>query len=171
MGKGQAKRTSVGRFASSRLRKGETIARKILNDREYRENLLARMRAGVAGPVEVHLWRLGFGDPPKNENEREDETRRFARIREELLAFLREAPEEARALSVAVTRRPLPFPRPALPPGPIDVEPQPAAVPDSEEFPRPGEPPEPRLAPNLSFGTWIPGPPPPPRRRRDGDGA
>lgn len=39
------------------------IARKLLRDKEYRANLLIRMRAGTAGPIESTMWYYGYGKP------------------------------------------------------------------------------------------------------------
>lgn len=148
IGKGQPKRKASGKFTSSRSEKGERIAVKLVNDPEYRAALAVRLKQGVAGPIEVHLWRLAYGDPPKNDSIRDDEMKRFEDMRAQLFAFLQNSPLEARALSVAVSRRPHPI---ALPAGTVTVPVAPVP-PESEE------PPEPNRWPD----------PPPPVRRRDG---
>jgi len=40
-----------------------TLAQRLVGDRQYRENLQERLRAGHAGPVEILLWHYAFGKP------------------------------------------------------------------------------------------------------------
>jgi hypothetical protein len=151
IGKGQPKRKASGKFTSSRSEKGEKIAKRLVNDPDYRVALALRLKQGVAGPIEVHLWRLAYGEPPKNDSIRDEEMKRFQDMREHLFTFLQDSPLEARALSVAVSRRPHPL---ALPASVVPA--QAVAVP--EPAPEPEEPPEPNRWPD----------PPPPVRRCDG---
>src|SRR5262249_51861287 len=43
----------------------QELAGPLLDDEQYQANLLERLRAGTAGPMEPLLWRYRFGAPPR----------------------------------------------------------------------------------------------------------
>src|SRR5262245_61135725 len=44
-------------------RSGRLIAKKLVDDPEYRKALRERLRTGDAGGIETHLWCLAYGKP------------------------------------------------------------------------------------------------------------
>ena len=110
----------------SKAEVGRLLAMELLQDPTYRRELKKRLIAGVAGPVEVYLWRKAFGDPDKDDSERAAEAAKFEQIRTELRQFMLENKDRARTLNAIVTRAPrlLPLPRLAPQPEPVVVEPQ-----------------------------------------------
>jgi len=95
-----------GKLTSSRSEAGRKVALRLLEDPEYVASLRLRLIAGVAGAMEVHLHRMAYGEPPKADLEKDRDQERFLAQRDAVLTFLREAPEQARALSAVVTRAP-----------------------------------------------------------------
>lgn len=106
-------RNQHGRFDTPRAQMGRAHALSILNDPDYQRNLLERMIAGEAGAIEVWIWRLGYGEPRKDETEDELARERFAAMRAEVREFLRSHPEQARVIDAKVQGavRMLPAPR------------------------------------------------------------
>lgn len=90
-----------------------SIARRLVENPRYQRELLKRLVAGVAGPIEVWLWRYAWGDPEKNEQEQERMRERYEQMRTQLLEFLKAAPERAAQLDAAVqgAKRLLPLPK------------------------------------------------------------
>lgn len=119
-------RDKEGRLHTSKSERGRALAVELLEDPEYRDSLRKRLIAGVAGPIEIHLWRMGYGEPPKDDSSKAAEEERFRAMREQLQRYLKENAAEARKLNAVVTRAPrvLELPRPRLEPEPepIDVE-------------------------------------------------
>lgn len=109
-----------GRITTSRSEIGRQHALDILSDPMYRAGLKARMVAGEGGAIEVWLWRIGYGDPPKPREDSGDDEARWIRARERLRAFMKENTEDARAMAELVARG-----MPLLPPGPPDADPTP----------------------------------------------
>ena len=99
-------RAKDGKLTSSRSEKGRSFAEAFVNDPKYRAALRERLLAGVAGPVEVQLLRMAFGDPPKSDIEKDHDQERFRTMRGDVLRFLQEQPDEARVLNAVVTRAP-----------------------------------------------------------------
>jgi hypothetical protein len=95
-----------GRFTTSRSEMGREHALAILNDPDYREMLAKRMKAGEGGAIEVWIWRIGYGDPPKAREDSGEDEARFLRMRERLRAFMRENPEEARVAAAMLAQQP-----------------------------------------------------------------
>lgn len=89
------------------------IARSLIDDPVYLKKLRKRLYDGEAGPVEIWLWRYAFGEPGKNEDEARRQQEMYEKMRADMRAFLRDAPERAKLLELAVTRAPrsLPLPR------------------------------------------------------------
>jgi hypothetical protein len=89
------------------------IARSLVDDPVYLKKLRKRLYDGIAGPVEIWLWRYAFGDPGKNEEEARRQAELYEKMRADMRAFLKDAPERAKLLELAVTRAPrlLPLPR------------------------------------------------------------
>lgn len=118
-------RAPSGQLTTSKSERGRALAVELLEDPEYRKSLRERLIAGVAGPIEIHLWRMGYGEPPKDDSGKAAEEERFRAMREQLQRYLKENAAEARKLNAVVTRAPrvLELPRPRLEPEPIDVEP------------------------------------------------
>lgn len=107
-------RDAKGRIETSRAEMGRTRALAILENPTYQASLLARMIAGTAGPVEVWIHRIGYGDPPRPKDDTSDDEARFDRLRAKLRAFMKENPQEARTLGNMMARQ-------SLPPGVIDA--------------------------------------------------
>ena len=107
----------VGRDSQSPAPGAREIARKLVEDPKYLRGLKKRLIAGIAGPVEVWIWRYAYGEPEKNEAERQRELERFERMREQLRHFLEKAPERAAVLDASVQRAPrlLPLPQHHVP--------------------------------------------------------
>lgn len=103
-----------GQFDTPRSKMGREHALSILNDDQYRENLLKRMRAGEAGAVEVWVWRIGYGEPQKDDTDEAAMRARMAAVRETVLGLLRDHPEKAHALSAVVEGASRILPRPIL---------------------------------------------------------
>lgn len=116
---------------SSRVRMGQALALHFLNDREYRQNVMLRLRAGEAPQLEVFLWRQAFGDPPKDDGARQDAEKRFEAIRRELRELMKE-PERARLIAARVTRAPALLPMPRLSPTTQTVVAEEAEEPDRD---------------------------------------
>lgn len=95
-----------GRFTTSRAEMGREHALSILNDPGYRDQLAARMKAGEGGAIEVWIWRIGYGDPPKAKEDSGEDEARFARMRDRLRTFMRENPEEARLAAAMLAQQP-----------------------------------------------------------------
>lgn len=98
-------RDGKGRFESSRAERGRQHALEILEDPTYKESLKKRMIAGEAGPIEVWVWRIGYGDPPRAREDDSDDQERFDRLRKRLRAFMKESPEEARTLAGIIAKQ------------------------------------------------------------------
>ena len=107
-------RAKNGRLTTSRSEFGKEIATALVNDPQYRKGVLERLRAGVAGPLEVHLWRLAFGDPQKDDSERAAEIAKFDKIRDELRDYMSKNRDQARVLDAVVTRAPRLLPLPTM---------------------------------------------------------
>lgn len=109
----------VGNPGKAEKKDVRSIARRLIEDPKYQDELLSRLRAGVAGNVEIWLWRYAYGDPQKNDDAMKAELERFERMRDQVKDFLQKAPERASILDAAIQRAPrlLPLPRrfPALP--------------------------------------------------------
>lgn len=101
-------RDEKGRITTSRAEIGRQNALSILCDPEYQASLRTRMIAGEGGAIEVWLWRIGHGDPPKQRDDDVDEQARFAKRREAMQKFMREHPIEAAVLARAVAKGELP---------------------------------------------------------------
>jgi len=101
-----------GRFTSSRAEMGREHALSILNSPKYRDQLARRMEAGEGGAIEVWIWRIGYGDPPKAKEDSGEDEARFVRMRNRLRAFMQENPEEARVMAAMLARQPRPLPPP-----------------------------------------------------------
>jgi hypothetical protein len=79
-----------------------TIARRLVEDPKYVENLQSRMRDGVEpAAVVVHIWRLAYGDHRIHHKAPETEER-FNKMREAVKRLREEDPERAKALDVLV---------------------------------------------------------------------
>jgi len=113
-----------GRFTTSRAEMGREHALSILNNPKYREQLARRMEAGEGGAIEVWIWRIGYGDPPKAREDSGEDEARFVRMRDKLRAFMKENPEEARVMASMLARQPRSLP-----------EPEPVPVPDADPAP------------------------------------
>ena len=72
-----------------------------LLDQEYYEALKARLKDGIAGPVEVLVLKYAHGEPKIHHRAKEDETR-FKGLRAAALKFRREHPEKAKLLDLQV---------------------------------------------------------------------
>jgi hypothetical protein len=84
------------RIASKDVR---DIARRLVEDKDYQENLQKRLQEGTAGPMEIWLWRWAYGDPKKAEAATEEkDAERYAAHRQHVLALIRTRPEQARDL-------------------------------------------------------------------------
>lgn len=83
-----------------------SIAQRLLSGKKYQENLQKRLEEGVAGPIEIWLYRYAYGDPEKNTAERERERERFEKMRAQVLDFLKRAPERAHIMDANVQRAP-----------------------------------------------------------------
>jgi len=83
--------------------RAKEIALKLITDPEYLAELQIRLKAGLAGPIEPYLWKLGLGDwtvhHPKA-TAADDE--RFEKIREEAKRILHNDPEKAREVDLAI---------------------------------------------------------------------
>jgi hypothetical protein len=121
-------RAKDGKLTSSRSERGRKLAMDLLEDPEYRKTLRERLMTGTAGPIEVHLWRMAYGEPQKDDSGKAAEEARFAAMREQLGRFLREKADEARTLNAVVTRAPrvLELPRPILDVKPLGDDERPA---------------------------------------------
>lgn len=97
-------RDGKGRITTARSEMGRAHALDILCDPAYRERLKLRMIAGEGGAIEVWLWRIGYGDPPKARDDDSDDRARFDRRREAMQKFMREHPREAAMLAQLVAR-------------------------------------------------------------------
>lgn len=101
--------------AGSKRSTARDVALRLVEDQKYQKNLLRRLRDGIAGPIEIWLWRYAFGDPAKSDEESKLQHERYEKMRAEVLEFLKSAPERARVLEAAVTKAPRLLPLPALP--------------------------------------------------------
>ncbi len=115
-------RDSKGKFNTSRAEMGREHALEILNDPDYRKNLATRMKAGEGGAIEVWIWRIGYGDPPRPKEDLGEDEARFVRMRERLRAFMKENPEEARVMASMLARQPA---APRLPEATPNADPAP----------------------------------------------
>lgn len=104
----------TGRFETPRSKMGRDHALDILNDPEYRTNLKKRLIAGEGGAIEVWVWRIGYGEPQKDESEAEAIRLRFEAAREEVREFLKSHPQQAHVLDAAVQGARRLLPRPVL---------------------------------------------------------
>jgi hypothetical protein len=93
-----------GKFTSTRSERGRKHALEILEDPKYREKLMERMRLGDAGPIEVWIWRIGYGDPPRARDDDDGDAERFERMRVRLREFMKRHPDEARELRRAIAK-------------------------------------------------------------------
>jgi hypothetical protein len=101
---------------------GREHALSILTSPKYMAQLQARMEAGEGGAIEVWLWRIGYGDPPKAKEDSGDDEARWVRTRERLRAFMKENPEDARLMAAMLARgTPVLLPAPDTP----DADPSP----------------------------------------------
>jgi hypothetical protein len=92
------------------------LARGIVEDPEYLKNLRARMIAGEAAPaVETAVMRYAWGDPPKSDDDGDDERERFDKMRLVMIARVKEGAhlEDARVMGARRVLS-LPPPEPAL---------------------------------------------------------
>lgn len=113
-------RQANGRFDTPRAQMGREHALDILNDPKYRENLKKRMVMGEGGAIEVWIWRIGYGEPQKDDTDNEMEKARFEAIRIGVKEFLRSHPQQANVIDAAVMGATRVLPRPMLPPPPED---------------------------------------------------
>jgi hypothetical protein len=112
-----------GKFTTSRSEMGREHALSILNSPKYREQLQKRMEMGEGGAIEVWIWRIGYGDPPRPKEDLGEDEARFVRMRERLRAFMKESPEEARVMAGMLARQTGgPRALPATPPPPPDAD-------------------------------------------------
>lgn len=88
-------RDEKGKITTTRSEMGRQHALDILLDPGYQNQLKQRMIAGEGGAIEVWLWRIGYGDPPKQREDDGEERARFERRREAMQIFMRDHPEEA----------------------------------------------------------------------------
>lgn len=109
-------RDAKGKFDTPRAQMGREHALSILNDPTYRENLLKRMVAGEGGAIEVWIWRIGYGEPQKDDTDNEMERARFEAIRAGVKEFLKTHPQQAHVIDAAVMGATRVLPRPMLPP-------------------------------------------------------
>lgn len=109
----EARGHKVGLPREAEKKNVRSIARRLVEDPKYQDELLSRLRAGVAGNVEIWLWRYAYGDPQKNDEAMKQELERFERMRDQVKEFLLKAPERAHVLDAAIQRAPrlLPLPR------------------------------------------------------------
>jgi hypothetical protein len=98
-----------------------SIAKRLVEDPKYQAELLKRMQAGVAGNIEIWMWRYAYGDPQKNDEQVKKELERFERMREQVRDFLAKAPDRANVLDAAIQRAPRLLPIPTMYSEPIDV--------------------------------------------------
>ncbi len=120
-GKDVPRRTD-GRFDTPRAQMGREHALSILNDPDYQTNLKARMVAGEGGAIEVWIWRIGYGEPQKDEAESERQKARFDSIRAEVREFLKRNPHQANIIDAQVQGASRVMPRPRLLPRGEDEE-------------------------------------------------
>lgn len=113
-------RGAGGRFDTPRAQMGRTHALDILCDPKYRRNLKKRMIAGEGGAIEVWMWRIGYGDPQKDETENELQKAKFDAMRAALHKYLTEHPEQANILDSHLQGAPRVLPRPMLLPPKTD---------------------------------------------------
>ncbi len=104
----------AGRFDTPRAQMGREHALDILNDPDYRANLKTRMVAGEGGAIEVWIWRIGYGDPQKDEAEAERQKAHFEAVRAEVREFLRSHPHAANVIDAQVQGATKLLPRPRL---------------------------------------------------------
>jgi hypothetical protein len=72
------------------------VASKLLDDPLYLLNLRRRLRKGIAGAIEIWLWRWKLGDPPRAEQATEDvDRKRFDLVRAEVRALISRPQEHA----------------------------------------------------------------------------
>ncbi len=107
-------RRADGRFETSRAQMGREHALDILNDPDYRTNLKARMKAGEGGAIEVWIWRIGYGEPQKDEADAERQKAQFEAVRAEVREFLRRNPHAANVIDAQVQGATTVLPRPRL---------------------------------------------------------
>ncbi len=103
-----------GRFETPRSEMGRAHALDILNDEQYRAKLKERMVAGEGGAIEVWIWRIGYGDPQKDEAESERQKAQFEAVRAEVREFLRRNPHAANVIDAQVQGATTVLPRPRL---------------------------------------------------------
>jgi len=103
-----------GRFDTPRAEMGRTAALDILNDPDYRANLKKRMIAGEGGAIEVWIWRIGYGEPQKDDGEAEVQRQRFEAARAEVREYLKRNPQGAHILDAAAMGATRVLPRPQL---------------------------------------------------------
>ncbi|HEY6547631.1 MAG TPA: hypothetical protein VI589_06985 [Vicinamibacteria bacterium] len=116
-------RDGAGKFHSSRAEMGREAALEILTSPVYRENLKKRMELGEGGAIEVWLWRIGYGDPPKPKEDSGEDEARWARTRDQLRAFMKENPEAARLMAEMIAKQPGKLPKLLEPPPGADSTP------------------------------------------------
>lgn len=107
-------RDAAGRFDTPRAQAGRTHALDILNDPVYRENLKKRMQMGEGGAIEVWIWRIGYGDPQKDETESELQRAKFESMRQAVRDYLASHPEQANVIDAQVQGAKRVMPRPLL---------------------------------------------------------
>jgi hypothetical protein len=109
----KAARAAAGDDTDQGTKSGRSLAKILALDSRYQKNLLKRMRQGIAGPVEIWVWRYAFGEPEKNVEEAKRQTEAYEKMRADVRNFLETAPERSKILEAAVTRAPrlLPLPR------------------------------------------------------------
>ena len=97
-------RDAKGRITTSRSEMGRKHALDILSDPKYQKSLKERMIAGEGGAIEVWIWRIGYGDPPRAKEDDGEDRARFDRRREAMQKFMREHPREAAILAQFVAK-------------------------------------------------------------------
>lgn len=123
-------RDERGKITTPRSEIGRQHALSILENPDYRKALEARMIAGTAGPVEVWIWRIGYGDPPRQREDDGGDAERFKRLQEAVRELLRDNPEASRAIAKRVAQGVLDVK--ALP-LPVEVAPETTTEPDGDQ--------------------------------------
>lgn len=108
------KRGKAGRFDTPRAQMGREHALDILTDPLYRENLKKRMVMGEGGAIEVWLWRIGYGEPQKDETENELQRAKFEAMRAAVRDYLQAHPDQANIIDAQVQGARRVMPRPIL---------------------------------------------------------
>jgi hypothetical protein len=109
----KAARAAAGDESDQGSKSGRSVAKMLLDSPKYRKKLAKRLEDGIAGPIEIWLWRYAYGEPEKNVEEQKRQLEAYEKMRNDVKAFLEAAPERSRVLEAAVTRAPrlLPLPR------------------------------------------------------------